>query len=76
MPKMTFQVSSEMDMILEELAAERDIPKSQVIRRAVLLMKYLDSDDKEISVVDKSSGKVSTLVFESQIGTGSGRRAN
>jgi len=68
MPKMTLQISPEMDAILEQLAAERDIPKSQVIRRAVLLLNYLDSDDKEVSVTERGSGKVSTVVFESQLG--------
>ena len=70
MPKMTFQVSPEMDSILEQLAAERDIPKTQVIRRAVLLMRYLDAENKEISVRDKESGEVSKLVFESQLSAG------
>jgi predicted transcriptional regulator len=67
LPKMTFQVSPEMDSILGQLAAQRDIPKAQVIRRAVLLMKYLDSADKEIRVTDKSTGETSTVVLETQL---------
>jgi len=69
MPKLTLQVTPEMDAILEELASNRDIPKAQLIRRAVLMMKFLDSEDKEISVTDKRTGRTSTLVFESQMDT-------
>lgn len=70
MSKLTLQLSPEMDAVLDELAASRDLPKAQVLRRAVLLMKYLDDQtagDKDILLRDNSTGDANRLILESQV---------
>lgn len=64
---MTFKVTPEMDAILESLAKEQHVPKSQVIRRAVMLLQYLDNPEREVQVTEKSTGRVQNLLFESQL---------
>lgn len=72
MSKLTLQVTPELDAILEKLSRERGISKSQIMRRAIVLMNYLDegaSNNKDILLRDASSGEVEKLVLESQMGT-------
>jgi predicted transcriptional regulator len=70
MPKLTLQLSPEMERVLDQLADSRQLPKSQVLRRAMLLMQYLDdqvADNHDIVIRDKTTGETSRLVFESQM---------
>ena len=70
MSKLTLQLSPEMERVLEQLANSRQLPKSQVLRRAVLLMQFLDNqvaDDHDIVLKDRKTGETSRLVFESQM---------
>ncbi|HEY6767946.1 MAG TPA: hypothetical protein VI386_24590 [Candidatus Sulfotelmatobacter sp.] len=47
MPKLTVEFSDKMNDILEELANEKETTKVDVLRRAVALYKYLDSEQKD-----------------------------
>jgi hypothetical protein len=47
MPKLTVEFSDKMNDILEGLANEKETTKVDVLRRAVALYKYLDSEQKE-----------------------------
>ena len=46
-PKLTVEFNDKMNDILEQLASERGTTKVDVLRRAVALYKYLDSEKKE-----------------------------
>jgi Ribbon-helix-helix protein, copG family len=46
MPKFTVQLSGQMDDLLAELAREQGIPKTQVIRRSLGLLKFLNDEQK------------------------------
>jgi predicted transcriptional regulator len=70
MTKLTVQFTDEMDQVLEELARARDVPKAQVLRRAVLLMRYLDEASaagKDLVLIDRVTGQERQLVLESSI---------
>jgi predicted transcriptional regulator len=47
MPKLTVEFSDKMNDILEELANEKETTKVDVLRRAVALYKYLDSEQRD-----------------------------
>jgi predicted transcriptional regulator len=47
MPKLTVEFSDKMNDILQGLADEKDTTKVDVLRRAVALYKYLESEQKE-----------------------------
>jgi len=47
MPKLTVEFNDKMNEILEQLADEKGTTKVDVLRRAVALYKYLDSEQKE-----------------------------
>ncbi len=42
MAKITVQMTDEMNVILGEVAHRRGVPKTAALRRAVVLLKYLD----------------------------------
>jgi hypothetical protein len=46
-PKLTVEFSDKMNEILEQLANEKETTKVDVLRRAVALYKYLDSEQKD-----------------------------
>jgi predicted transcriptional regulator len=50
MPKLTVEFSDKMNEILEQLANEKETTKVDVLRRAVALYKYLDSEQKDESM--------------------------
>ena len=47
MPKLTVEFNDKMNDILEQLANEKGTTKVDVLRRAVALYKYLDSEQNE-----------------------------
>lgn len=47
MPKLTIEFSDKMNEILNDLANEKETTKVDVLRRAVALYKYLDSEQKD-----------------------------
>jgi predicted transcriptional regulator len=49
MPKKKFTVefSPELDQVIEELAAKEGVPKTQIVRRAVSLLKFVDDERAE-----------------------------
>ena len=46
MPKLTVEFNDKMNHILEQLAEEKGTTKVDVLRRAVALYRYLDSEQK------------------------------
>jgi hypothetical protein len=70
MSKLTLQLSAEMDRVLDQLADSRQLPKAQVLRRAMLLMQFLDDQvatEHDIVLKNRRTGESSRLVFESQL---------
>jgi len=70
MTKLTVQFTDEMDDVLEELAQSRGLAKTQVLRRAVLLMRYLDEASAagtDLVLRDRATGQERQLVLESNI---------
>jgi hypothetical protein len=47
MPKLTVEFNDKMNDILEQLAEEKGTTKVDVLRRAVALYKYLDTEQKD-----------------------------
>ncbi len=47
MPKLTVEFNDKMNGILEQLADEKGATKVDVLRRAVALYKYLDSEQSQ-----------------------------
>jgi hypothetical protein len=47
MPKLTVEFNDKMNQTLEQLAADKGVTKVDVLRRAVALYKYLESEQKE-----------------------------
>lgn len=70
--KYTIEMNAEMDELLSELASERGLPKSQVIRRAIGLLDYLDdvADSHDIILRSKTDRSEQRLVMESEMGQG------
>lgn len=68
MSKMTLVISPRMHHILKEMALRRKIPVVQVLRRAVVLLKFLSDWDKdpnhEIIIRDPKTGAERRLVME------------
>jgi hypothetical protein len=67
--KLTVQFSDEMDQVLEDLAEARGLAKTQVLRRAVLLMRYLDEAAAHGTdlVLRDQDGNERQLVLESNL---------
>jgi predicted transcriptional regulator len=64
MGKLTVQLSGELDSVLDDLAKSQGIPKTQVIRRSIALMKYLNEEtsesDRKLAITE--NGKVVTEI--------------
>ena len=70
MTKLTVQFTDDMDEVLEELAESRGLGKTQVLRRAVLLMKYLDeaaASGTDLVLRDRVTGQEKQLLLETSI---------
>lgn len=70
MAKVTVQFTSELDDVLADLAQCRGLAKTQVLRRAVLLMSYLDraaAEGADLVLRDRATGQERQLVMESNI---------
>ena len=46
MPKLTVDLNDTLNAMLEELAKEQGIPKTQVLRRSIGLLRYLEQERK------------------------------
>lgn len=71
MTKLTLSVTPELDDVLEKMAVNRGMSKSQAIRRAVILMNYLDesANNRDILLRDHETGEVEKLLLETQMRT-------
>lgn len=70
MAKVTVQFTDELDDVLSDLAQCRGLAKTQVLRRAVLLMSYLDkatAEGVDLVLRDRVTGQERHLVMESSI---------
>ena len=65
MGKLTVQFTGRIDDDLEALAKEQGVPKTQVIRRAVALMKYVEDErarGHKLSITDENDHVVKDIV--------------
>jgi len=58
--KLTVQLSGELDSVLGDLAERQGIPKTQVIRRSIALMKYLEDEtsknpDRKLAITENGN---------------------
>lgn len=70
MSKLTVQLNADMAEMLDQLADSRGLPKTQVMRDAVKLMKYLDdavADHSDLVLRRRQDGSEMQIVLESQI---------
>ena len=62
MPKLTIQFGEEMDRLLKELSVEKGTTKSEIIRRALAMYKYVDDETsdgtKRLSITSAKDDKV------------------
>ena len=62
MPKLTVQFGDKMNQLLEELAAEKGTTKTEIIRRALAMYRYLDKETsdgtKRVSVTSAKTDKI------------------
>jgi len=67
MPKLTVEFNDKMNEILDELAKDKGLSKVEVLRRAVALYRYLDSEqkdgDKKVSITRKDDKVVKDIVL-------------
>jgi hypothetical protein len=65
MGKLTVQFTGRIDDDLEALAREQGVPKTQVIRRAIALMKFIEDErDKghKVSITDNDDRVLKDIV--------------
>jgi hypothetical protein len=65
MAKFTVQLNDEMDEILSDLARQEGIPKTQVIRRSLALLKFLQEEERngrKLAVTDNENNVVKEIV--------------
>ena len=60
MSKLTVQLSGELDSVLDDLAKSQGVPKTQVIRRSIALMKYLEDEtsknpDRKLAITENGN---------------------
>lgn len=69
--KYKFEVNKEMLTVLQRISSRRDnLPISQALRRAVLVLDYLDAEaesGKEFFISDPETGITKLLTFESSL---------
>lgn len=67
MARLTVQFPSKTDAILSELAAKEEITKTEVIRRALSLYKFLDREAKQkglkIAIADQDDNIVKEILY-------------
>lgn len=67
MARLTVQFPAKTDAILSELAGKDEISKTEVIRRALSLYKYLDREGREkglkIALADKDDKIVKEIIY-------------
>lgn len=65
MSKLTVTFSGKIDDDLDHLAHEQGIPKTQVIRRAIALMKYLEDEreqGRKVAITDEDMTVLKEIV--------------
>ena len=62
MPKLTVQFGDQMNKLLKELATEKGTTKTEIIRRALAMYRYLDKETsdgtKRVSVTSAKTDKI------------------
>lgn len=65
MSKTTVQLSGDLDKILSDLSKEQGVPKTQVIRRSLALLKYLEDERRsggKVAITDQDGKVVKEIV--------------
>ena len=66
MSKMTVDLSAKLDKIVSELAEEQEVPKAQVVRRALALLSYLqDESNNGGQVLIRNGDTEKEVIFHS-----------
>jgi len=67
MPRLTVQFPEKTDEILSELAAKDSVSKTEIIRRALSLYRFLDSEAREkgnkVAIADNNDKIIKEIVF-------------
>lgn len=67
---MELETSKTMDRILDELGEPRNLDRTQVLRRAILLLAFLDGEveaGKEVIIYNSKTGTADKLLIEGEI---------
>jgi len=67
MPRLTVQFPEKTDEMLAELANKNEVSKTEVLRRALSLYRYLDREAREkgnkVTIADKEDKILKEIVF-------------
>ena len=62
MSKLTIQLGDKTNQLLKQLATEKNTTKTEIIRRALAMYKYLDDEtrdgDKRVSITSVKDGNI------------------
>ena len=62
MAKLTIQFGEQMDKLLEELAREKGLTKAEILRRALVIYRYVDDEtkdgEKRLSITSAKDNKI------------------
>lgn len=68
MAKMTVDLGDKLDSTVSRLAASQNVPKSQVVRRALALLSYLEDEQaKGAKVLVRDGDQEKEVVFHSAV---------
>ncbi len=65
MPKLTLQFNDKLDAILSELAVKEGLPKTQVVRRAIALLRFVETEKEKgnkLAIADKDDRVLKEIV--------------
>lgn len=65
MPKLTVEFNDKMNSILDDLSQAEGIPKTQVIRRAIALLKYAEDERRKghkLTIADENDRVIKEIV--------------
>jgi predicted transcriptional regulator len=65
MPKLTVQFEGRLEADLDQLAREQGVPKTQIIRRSIALLKYVEDERKKghrLAITDADDQVIKEIV--------------
>lgn len=67
MPKLTMQFNAKLDRVLSELAEREGLPKTQVLRRAIALLRFVDEErgkGHKLAIMDENDQILKEVVSD------------